>query len=189
MANQNLSQILPYKFRNTGGKAGTLPNLLLAPPLELVSLNIPIPVPMSAIISRDSAEPETIQTDTGSCWDNVVLKQLLTGKSSEHLLWNIGIWAGHLELDFRDQRDPTIHSVTKFVSAKIKIETSAPIECRAVAYPYGKEPERHLVCRYGDDAAWGKFVSISEATAQAGVQSAIFYPEAKIHQLERIAHA
>lgn len=188
MAYQNLSQVLPYKFRNTGDKPGTVTNILQAPPLEIVKLETPIRAQISATIAYPGAKPLTIETYTDEYRRHSPIADLLDGSNPEVILWEVIVWTGRMELYFRDKcvrSSQTGHN--NIVSSKIAFNSSNGMELGISAPACGLEPERRLICHYGIDAAWGKFIRISEASSRKGIQVAVFYPDAEIKHLEKIA--
>lgn len=189
MANQGLSQVLPYKFRNTGSKTGSIANILQAPQLELLEINIPLSADLTAVIARADGESEVIKTNTRNMYGYSAIAQLLSGKSEEMLLWEVGIWAGRIEFNFRNKTLRLMKQDSKSTTSKIAIDANLGSRFRFLAAAFDKESERQLFCEYGEDIVWGKNLHIVEYEDGRGVQEAMFYPRARKNCLEKLIRA
>lgn len=188
MANQGLSHLLPYKFRNVISKPGCITNILQTPALEIVELSIPLPANLTGIIARPEGKSEVINISSDDYRKYDQIMRLLNGCDEASILWEVGIWAGRIEFNFCNRNVRTLKPDMNAISSKISFEAANCMEITLLAKAYDREPERRLICRYGEDAVWGKFAELTEFTSQRGVQSAIFYPKAQKQHLEKIAH-
>ncbi len=189
MANQGLSQVLPYKFRNTGSKPGSVTNILQAPSLILLEVSLPLPAALNAVIARTDGEPEVIKTDTQKLEGHPILTQLLKNESDTILLWEVGIWAGRIEFNFRNKTLRALKPDPKIATSKISIDASPGSQFKILAPAFDKGTSRQLFCEYGEDVVYGKNVRIVEFEDGRGVHDATFYPQADEECFEKIIQA
>lgn len=180
MAKTGLSQALPYKFRSTGANPTSITNILQAPSLKIVDFWFPPEMAITAVLANPEGEPQVINTDTKGYHEYDEIMQLLLQSQSDISLWEVGIWAGRLELNFRDLTTRQLKPDLKATSSKISFDAAPGLKFVLVAHPYDHEPERYLICRYDKDTTLGSYVRISECDQKTGMRNANFYPDAKL---------
>lgn len=187
MAKTGLSQALPYKFRSTGANPTSIANILQAPSLKIVNFWFPPEMAITAVLADPEGEPRVINTDTKGYHKHDEIMKLLLNLQPNISLWEVGIWTTRLELNFRDLTTRQLKPDLKAISSKISCVAAPGLKLVLTAQPYNNEPERHLVCRYDENAVLGRFVRIGEYDQKTGMRSAEFYPSAKLKPSDLVA--
>lgn len=181
---KNNSLALPYYFRNIGSQLAILDNLKSARPLILKILHCP---PDAIVKANFSPHPQDPVEYYGE-WKTApsAVEKAMTGQYKDLVLWSVVIHNRNLQLQFRDatQRTMAKHAI----DGNIIIENCGYLTLEITAEAFKTlETERHLRCEFGDDAAWGKFVDLTEYRERYGVRKLVIYPEATASVFEKIA--
>lgn len=178
------SLTLPYYFRNIGSQPATYDNLQAAQPL---TANIVVCSPNA--ILRSNFQPHGHErVDSALQWLAISdeVRHALDGRYQELALWDVAVHNHDIRLHYRDvtQRTTAKHAI----DGSIVIEKCDYLEIEFEAQPLKTlEPARKLRCVFGDDAAWGSFVNLTEWRNGYGIRNLIVYPEALPEHFDKIS--
>ena len=175
---------LPYLFRNIGSQPATQENFRGVKPLAVNIIYCPPDVMIRANFRPNSDNPVACVTKWQSIPEKV--QRALAGNYDGMMLWEAVIHNYDLHLHFHDtvQHTGSKHAIDgSIVFERCRFLT---LELEAESFK-GLEPARRLHCEFGDDAAWGSFVDLTELREGQGVRKFVTYPKAKSHTFEKIS--
>lgn len=175
---------LPYYFRNIGTQTPTLENLRAAKPLTAEIELCPPDATVKANFQPHGHE----SINCAVAWKNLPkeVERALAGAYPELHLWSVAVHNRSIHFQFRDATQRTFGKHA--IDGHIIIEDCGYLTLRLQAQPFKTlEPERILCCQFGDDAAWGSFVDLTEWRADYGIRKFVVYPEAELRHLEKIS--
>lgn len=179
------SLALPYYFRNIGSQVASADNLKAASPLVPKS----IVCPLGAVVKVNLQACHQVQTSCTTEWKSVPpeVKQVLAGKDSSLVLWEVVIHNRSIQFHFRDitQQTRSKHAI----DGSIVIEDYGFLTLELEAQPFKKlEPARKLSCLFSSNAIWGDFVDLTEWRDGFGIRKLIVYPNATAEHFEKISN-
>lgn len=175
---------LPYYFRNIGTQSATMENLRTAAPLKAEITLCPPDTIVKAHFQPHGQE----RVDSVTEWKNLPseVERALTGQYKELVLWSVVIHSRNIHFQFRDATQCTVGKHA--IDGSIIMENCGYLTLELQAQPFKTlEPERVLCCQFGDDAAWGNFVDLTEWRAGYGIRKFVVYPEAESRHFEKIS--